>query len=148
VNVHLGAGCGPLTCSIAVPVTGTETAAKHCEDLAQAIRGSACAANSFVVVSDQCASTRAAFAVSVACGSTSMVVGVSAGSNFSPFDQTYLGPLSDGESDTIVAGPPPAAPVPALSTRYVVGILLALGAAGLLLLRRLRAPLSSGPREL
>jgi hypothetical protein len=135
VNVNLITGCGPLSCSITVPVTGSETAAQQCENLAQAIRGSDCAVNKFVVVADQCGSGLADFAVAANCGGIPMALGLS---NGSPFDQTYLGPIPDGEFDNIVSGPPPAPPVPALSTMHAAGALLAVGAAGLLMLRRRR----------
>jgi hypothetical protein len=126
VNLNLTAGCG--NCNLRVPISGSETAAQHCEELVQAIKGSACT-QGFVVAADQCGLPGADFAVS--CGLSLMTLGISTASVFTQFDQTYLGPLSDGESDNIVPGPPPAsASVPALSTWFVAGAVLALAAAG------------------
>jgi hypothetical protein len=137
VNVNLAAACGPLDCSISVPVTGSETAGQHCEDLVQAIARSTCASGAFIVVTDRCGSPAADFAVALGCDALSMTLGISTGSVFLQFDQTYLGPLADGESENIVAGAPPVpASVPALPTGFVAGAALTLAAAGLFALGR------------
>jgi hypothetical protein len=94
------------------------------------------------VVSDQCG-PQGDFAVSETCGAVSMTLGITSGPACpgglcSPFDQTYLGPLADGESDTIVAGPPPALAVPALSAWFLAGAGLGLAGMGLLVADRAR----------
>jgi len=101
-----------LQCGANVAASGPMTASARCEALRAAFV-SACGTR-YTVSENTCATASPSFKISAACSNT--FVGISRAS--SPFDESYLGPLPDGELEaigtTVVAGAVPALRWPVL----------------------------------
>jgi hypothetical protein len=101
-----------LLCGTSVPAAGPTTASARCEALRAAFV-SACGTR-YTISENACATASPSFKIAASCGN--VFVGIASGS--ATFDESYLGPLPDGEQEavgtTAVAAPVPALPWPAL----------------------------------
>jgi hypothetical protein len=114
-----------LVCQANVPAAGGTSASARCEALRAAFV-SACG-SSYAVSDNACATANPNFKITANCSNT--FVGISSGFDF---DQSYLGPLPDGEQEAVgtTAAVPVAVPVPALWTSLLAAGLAIAGVAG------------------
>jgi hypothetical protein len=123
-------------CTVAVPATPPTTAAEHCQTLASAVASQCGGSLGFYVSSNRCA-TEHAFSVSNTCVGHDITLSLNGTSDgISANDLSYLGPLPDGETDTLVAGALTPPPIPALPTWGRVALLLALNGCVVFTFRR------------